>query len=95
LHDGIERLRLLLDPARDAEKLLEYPGFQRALTDVRKAALDTFTNSSPAQTAERDNAYWLLRALDGVEVALQNRVNEYELEQKIQNKQAIIHARQG
>ena len=93
LHDGAERLRALLGPAQEAEKLLEYPGFQQALTDVRKAALDTFQNSSPSQTAERDNAYWLLRALDGMEVALQNRVNEYELEKKIQNKQAIIHDR--
>ena len=92
-HDGVERLRALLGPATLAVEVRDCPGFQQALTDVRKAALDTFQNSSPSQTAERENAYWLLRALDGLEAALNNRISEHDLEKMIQNKQAIIHDR--
>ena len=84
--DLLERLKVLAGFREKAERTLDDPGLIQAFADVRGAALETFQNSAPMQYEERENAYWMLRALDGLEIALQNRIAAHELESQMAQK---------
>ena len=93
LNDATEAIRRLFARRQDADATLTDPGILAALADVRAAAMDTFAASAPSQSAERENAYWMLRALDGVEHALANAVAAHELDKRMREHAEDVSAR--
>ena len=84
--DTLDTLKELFFRRREAEHTLHDPGMQRALADLREAAHETFAKSAPSNLDERENAYWMLRALDGIELALANRIAAHELQTEMNKK---------
>ena len=87
IEDALDKLSELFAFRMRAEKTLSDPGIVQAFKDVRQSALESFEGSAPKDNAIRENAYWMLRALDGLEVALQNRINAHEVEKMVRDKQ--------
>ncbi len=86
IEDALEHLKDLFAFRQEAEKTLTDPGLLRAMADVRSAALESFQASAPKDSAVRENAYWTLRSMDGIEAALRNRIAEHENEKMVQDK---------
>jgi len=84
--DTLDTLKELFFRRREAEHSLNDPGVQAAIADLRQAAHETFANSSPYQSEDRENAYWMLRALDGIELALANRIAAHEMQVEMNKK---------
>lgn len=84
IQDAVSRLKELFLYKQEAERTLADPGLKRALEDLRTSALQVFAESSPSQREYRDNAYWMIRALDGIEAALKKRIQDYTDEKAMQ-----------
>lgn len=58
------QLEKVVREATKAAELQESEAFQQAVKNVRESCVDAWRNSGPADTATRETAYHLLRALD-------------------------------
>lgn len=86
MSDAVERLKALFRFRVAAETTLTDPGIVQGFADLRQAAHESFAASAPNQSETRETAYFMLRALDGLEAALANRVAAHEMQQQMDEK---------
>jgi len=71
---------------KEAEATLSDPGMVSAIETLRGKALAQMAESAPEAKELRENAYFFLRALRGVEEELVRRIAEHDTEKKRQDR---------
>jgi hypothetical protein len=83
-------LRQAIQDGFEAKELLENAVLQAAFADIEKDAMDTIRGSFPEDTSEREQAYWLLHALDRLRTRLRIKLDNGNLAAQTLEKQQEI-----